>query len=264
VHTRRVLVALIAVPLLYLYVTKLPPVYFLFLLMFGGTVALFEFYRMYGVKPVLAAPGLLCGLALFVPHAFGAAHPISMQALLLAAAFLILTTIRLFAVRDPKNAFSDVAPVVFGLVYIPSLIIPQWLLRLQGLDWIFMLYLAVWTSDTFAYYIGKNFGRRKLYPEMSPKKTVEGGIGSLLGGTVVGLLFGAYVLPAWGPLKVGLFGTVIGCITIVGDLVESMFKRDAGVKDSGSLIPGHGGMLDRFDSMLFAGPALYFLTQVLS
>ncbi len=261
-HAHRVLVALVAVPLLYLYVTKLPAVCFLFLIMLGGTLALHEFYRMYGVAPRLAVPGILSGLILFVPHVAEMPDPLGKQALLLAAVFLALATIRLFIVKNPKNAFADIAPVVFGLLYIPSLLIPQWLLRLEGLEWIFMLYLAVWTSDTFAYYIGKNFGRRKLYPEISPKKTVEGGIGSLLGGTIVGALFGVFALPAWGPVTLGLFGAAIGFITIIGDLVESMFKRDAGVKDSGTLIPGHGGVLDRFDSMLFAGPSLFFLMQV--
>ncbi len=261
-HTPRVLVALVAVPLLYLYATKLPALFFLILLMVVSTLALHEFYRMFRVPAGLSILGLVCGLMLFAPHVLNVEHPLSVQALAGIAAFMILATVRLFMVKNPLRSFADLAPVVFGLLYIPSLLIPQWLLRIQGLEWIFMLYLAVWTSDTFAYYIGKNFGRRKLYPEMSPKKTVEGGLGSLLGGTAVGLVFGFFVMPSWGPVTLGLFGTVIGCITIIGDLVESMFKRDAGVKDSGTLIPGHGGVLDRFDSMLFAGPSLYFMTRV--
>ncbi|KAF0184181.1 MAG: phosphatidate cytidylyltransferase [Nitrospirae bacterium] len=255
------LVALIAVPLLYLYVTKLPAPFFLILLMVVSTLALHEFFRMFRVPARLSALGLVCGLMLFAPHILNIEHPLNVQALAGAAAFMMLATVRLFLVKDPMRSFADLAPIAFGLLYIPSLLIPQWLLRLQGIEWIFMLYLSVWMSDTLAYYIGKNFGTRKLYPEMSPKKTVEGGLGSLLGGTAVGLVFGFFVMPSWGPVTLGLFGMFIGGITIIGDLVESMFKRDAGVKDSGTLIPGHGGVLDRFDSVLFAGPALYFMKQ---
>jgi len=262
VHRTRVIVAVVAIPLLYLYVTKLPAIYFLALIVVVNCLALHEFYGMYRVPAAFAACGIGCSGLLFVPHLFALPHPLSLQALFYAPVFMVLASLRLFAVRNAENSLSCLAPIGLGILYIPTLLVPQWMLRLQGIEWIFFLYLSVWASDTCAYYIGRQFGRRKLYPEISPKKTVAGGYGSLLGGTLVGIVMGIVSLPSWGAVKLGGFGLVIGGITIVGDLVESMFKRDAGVKDSGSLIPGHGGILDRIDSILFAGPALYLLQRV--
>lgn len=263
-HTQRVLVALVAIPLLYLMMTKLPAVAFLMLLTITGSVALYEFYAMCALTRGMILAGIGCGLLVYLPflvHGTGAAP---MMSWLLPVIVMALTTFRLFATRNPERSIAEITPLVFGIIYIPCMLIPQWLLRLEGVEWIFFLYLCVWTSDTTAYYVGKNFGRHKLYPEISPKKTVEGALGSVVGSAVAAAGCGFWFL---GTVKLPVLlcmGVVIGGISIVGDLVESMFKRDADIKDSGALIPGHGGFLDRFDSMLFAGPALYVLHRVLA
>ncbi len=116
----------------------------------------------------------------------------------------------------------------------------------------------VWTSDTAAYYIGTTFGRRPLAPRVSPKKTVEGAVGG-----VMGALLAAFVASVWfyrrlSVLDCVVLGLALGTIGLLGDLVESMLKRGAGMKDSASLVPGHGGILDRVDSLLYAGPVLYY------
>ncbi len=164
--------------------------------------------------------------------------------------------------REPASSLKDISPVVTGFLYIPNLLLAQWYLRLQGYEWILFLYGCVWASDSAAYYIGKRIGKKKLYEEVSPNKTVEGAFGSIAGGMLSALLLGKLLLNA--PVHIlMLTGAAVGAITIVGDLVESMFKRDADVKDSGSFIPGHGGILDKIDGALFAGPVLYWITSIL-
>jgi len=121
-------------------------------------------------------------------------------------------------------------------------------------------------SDTGAYFAGKNFGRHKMAPRVSPKKTWEGSIGGLLLAMAgIGVIYGIHnytqtkYLPAWPLYRYVLVGLVLAIVGQVGDLVESMLKRDAGVKDSGQVLPGHGGVLDRCDGFLFAGPVMYYL-----
>lgn len=121
----------------------------------------------------------------------------------------------------------------------------------RGLGWLLLAILTTWMADSGAYLVGRSIGRRKLIPRLSPNKTVEGAAGGLAAAVLTSILcvwaFGLDISPALG----GLLGLGLGTIGILGDLAESMLKRHAGVKDSGSLIPGHGGMLDRIDAMLF-------------
>ena len=259
-HMKRVIVALIAVPLLYLYVTKLPPVFFLLFLAVISGIAQHEFYSMYRTAGAMTFIGILAGSALigssaFLPHD----SPEKAQVMVFILIFMSISSARLFLIKDPASALRDLSPTMVGVIYIPALLLPLWYLRLSGYEWIFLLCLCVWSADTFAYYIGSSIGKRKLYPEVSPKKTVAGAVGSVVGGIFAAVAFGSFLIKGLGMFKLALIGCVLGAVTIVGDLVESMFKRDAGIKDSGTLIPGHGGVLDRIDSILFAGPALYLM-----
>ena len=118
---------------------------------------------------------------------------------------------------------------------------------------------CVWVCDSAAFYIGSSLGRRKLAPSISPNKTVAGAVGGMIGAAAVAVLFKVLNLVPWSiPVVLGA-GLLIGFLGQLGDLAESMIKRDAGVKDSGSLIPGHGGMMDRVDALLFTVPAFYHL-----
>jgi phosphatidate cytidylyltransferase len=122
---------------------------------------------------------------------------------------------------------------------------------------VLLLLLLVWGCDSFAYYTGKAFGRRKLAPRVSPNKTWEGTIGGLIGATMIGAAAGTWwVFPEMGPERGALAGALASSAGQLGDLVESMWKRGAGVKDSGIFLPGHGGFYDRVDSLLFAAPVL--------
>jgi len=123
--------------------------------------------------------------------------------------------------------------------------------------------ILIWSTDTFAYLTGRAIGKHKLYSKISPNKTIEGSVGglvfTLITATILSIYFNQYSLTEWLGLSI-----VISIFGALGDLVESMFKRAANIKDSGNLIPGHGGVLDRFDSLLFAAPFIYFYLQLIS
>jgi phosphatidate cytidylyltransferase len=127
----------------------------------------------------------------------------------------------------------------------------------DGSRWIFFLLLVVWFGDTAAYYVGRALGRRPLAPLVSPKKTVEGALGGFLGNALAAMLAKQLFMPE-APLSQLLpLSTVLGVVSQIGDLSESALKRGAGVKDSSNLLPGHGGMLDRIDGVLFASPVMF-------
>ena len=261
---KRVIVALIAIPLIYICLAELPPVFFLILLALVSALAQYECYAMYKTSGSMTVLGIMSGTGLL-----GASHFMTPSAaatawsVIFILIFVIISTARLFIIKDPSSALSDIAPVLIGILYIPSLLLSAWYLRLMGYELLILLLLCVWSADSFAYFIGKNFGKRKLYLEVSPNKTVEGAAGSVAGGILASLIFGSFFLKDISIMSLLIIGSVLGAVTVVGDLVESMFKRDACIKDSGSLIPGHGGVLDRIDSILFAAPALYLLKILL-
>ena len=130
----------------------------------------------------------------------------------------------------------------------------------EGWRWIFFLWIVVWGGDTGAYYGGRAWGSRPLHARLSPKKTVQGALAGLGASLAAGILAWAWFLPArpeWGWIAAGTAALLLGAAGQAGDLAESAIKRSAGVKDAGALIPGHGGMLDRLDALMFAGPVLY-------
>jgi phosphatidate cytidylyltransferase len=257
-HRQRIITAAIVLPLAVLYVMLLPPIFFTLLLCAAAAIGVHEFYTMYKVGDPYNRVGI--GLAILIPLA---AHLPGGALDYLALAFIVLAAIRLFAKRTPEDALKDTAPIMLGMLYIPPLLAFQAGIRAIGPEWIIFLYGTIWGADSAAYYIGKNIGKKKLYESMSPNKTVEGGVASVVGGALCALILSRLLGAGITPGQAMLIGTVIGAVTIVGDLVESMFKRDAGVKDSGTIIPGHGGVLDKIDGVLFAGPVLYWALRVL-
>lgn len=122
---------------------------------------------------------------------------------------------------------------------------------------VFFLLLVVWMGDAGAYYVGKRFGRHKMSPRISPKKTIEGGIGGMVASVLVALTIRFTFFHEFPLLHTVIAGIILSMTGMIGDLAESMWKRSAGVKDSGTLLPGHGGFLDRFDSIFFTAPLLY-------
>jgi phosphatidate cytidylyltransferase len=256
---KRLIVAGVLLPVIYLYVMYLPSRYFLFLLIFISILAVSEFYSMYHVA------GILRYLCLFFSACILGISYISKDLLLdiIILSILVIMVIRLLIKKEPLSALYDISPPILGLLYIPVFLAFQTQIRKVGPEWIIFLYASVWASDTMAYYLGKWIGKRRLYKEVSPNKTVAGAVGSFIGGVIGVLLLRATLVPLLTASSAVLIGIIIGSISIVGDLVESMFKRDAGIKDSGVIIPGHGGILDKIDGVLFASPVLYWILKVM-
>ncbi|RMG73799.1 MAG: hypothetical protein D6710_02740 [Nitrospirae bacterium] len=256
---KREIVAAILLPLLYLYIMKLPSEFFLALLAFACLVAQSEFYTMYEVRGGLRHFGLFYGLFYLLISYLGLA-----DVTVVVGFFLITVLIRLFSKsHSPENALSHIAPVVVGFLYIPFILSLLLYVRQAGPGWIIYTGVTVWASDSFAYYVGKNLGRHKLYPSMSPKKTIEGASGSVVGGMVFSCIIKYLLLKDLSLAHALVLGALIGAIAVVGDLSESMFKRDSGVKDSSFLIPGHGGMLDKLDGIIFATPVVFLYLRYL-
>ncbi len=260
---QRHIAAAVLLPVFVAYIYYLPPApYFLALLVIVGMMAMRELFIMYRVPLMLNAASVIVGgalLYLFCRYPDYAVYGIF-------AAISIVILIRLFSAESPSGSMSNIGPVGVGFFYVAGCLSFQWFLRdmqgMDGLKYIFALYLSVWCADSMAYYIGTYLGKNKLCPSISPKKTVEGSLGSILGGVagimIAKVLFGISTLSI---LYAIIIGVVLGITTLIGDLIESMFKRDAGVKDSSKIIPGHGGILDRLDGMLLSGPVLYFMVR---
>lgn len=182
------------------------------------------------------------------------------------AFFLIMVC---YVISFPKYKAMQAIACFFAFIYAPVNMSFVYLLRIRPLG----IYLAwipfiAWVCDTCAYFAGRALGKHKLTPILSPKKTVEGAIGGTIGAVVVGAIFG-YLLyvnetynigTIWGFMLITFFGSIISQL---GDLLASGIKRDNNIKDYGNLIPGHGGIMDRFDSVIFVTPCIYFLAAVL-
>lgn len=183
----------------------------------------------------------------------------------IAAALVVLTLTRaLRAGADLRIGVTQAAWTLLGVLYLGGLLGFGSLLRggPEGRQFIYYLTFTIWAGDIGAYYVGSRWGRRPLAPRVSPKKTVEGGLGGIAAAVLVAALGSSWI---WPRLPIGTavwVGVVLALVGMVGDLSESAVKRAAGVKDSGAVIPGHGGVLDRLDSLIFAAPALYALLRM--
>lgn len=178
----------------------------------------------------------------------------------IAGALFIFLLNGLFDGRELKDSATDIACKTMGVVYIA---LPfSYLILLRGLEggrwWILFLLVLIWSNDTFAYITGRAVGSHGL-SSISPKKTVEGAIGGVIGGVAAAWLFNFFFNMGLSYAAVAVLAAVIGLVALAGDLAESLLKRAAGVKDSGSILPGHGGILDRVDSLLFPIPLLYYI-----
>lgn len=261
INFKRLVTAAVLVPLIILYILYLPPFpYFLGLLLVIAMLSMVEFFIMYNVPKRLYLPAVLFGGALFYiiclyPHRITEA---------LFAALSILLLLKLISAGSPSGSMKEIGPISVGFIYIVSFLSFQWLLRddLMGREHILLLYSSVWLADSAAYYVGTYLGRNKLFPAVSPNKTREGVYGSILGGTVGAVIATSiFNITDITILKAVVIGAILGIVAVLGDLIESMFKRDAGVKDSSSIIPGHGGLLDKLDGVLLAGPVLYLILR---
>lgn len=187
--------------------------------------------------------------------------------------FLMFTLVLIMSVYVfyyPKYRAEQVMAALFGVVYVAVMLSYIYKTRnLEGGAWLVgLIFLSSWGSDTCAYCVGMLIGKHKMAPVLSPKKSVEGGIGGVVGAALLGALYAVAISgvnPAQGhtPLMYAIICAVGALISMIGDLAASAIKRNKDIKDYGKLIPGHGGILDRFDSVIFTAPFIYFLASVL-
>jgi len=260
----RLAVIVAGVPCLYA-ITLRGGVFFLLLvdlIVVLGLRELLQLLRAKGYQP-FALLAYSCSVALtWYAWRQGVAVPLILTGSLMA--IMVRELLR----REMSQALAHIAVTVFGIMYLGWLGTHLVLLRqlpatlggddAMGARLVFLLAALVWATDTGAYLCGVAFGRRPLASRISPKKTVEGAVGGLLAAGLVGWLCTRSLVPFMTPLAGTVLGVVAGVAAQLGDLVESLIKRDVGIKDTAPLLPGHGGILDRFDSLLFTAPVLYY------
>lgn len=263
---KRTLTALVLLPLLFLLIQFSSLLFFFIVVQIVVIWALYEFYnlsnkkRVYPNKSLGFIFSLLIGMTfLFKELSLGLALLIGL--LIFTIGYLIYTR----TLEELMALPAELALTFFGAFYLSFTLNHINLLRKEfGPLFIYFLLVIVFTGDTFAFFIGKKWGKHKIFPLASPNKTWEGTAAGLFFGTVLGLvsgvvLFGDKLL--WG--KAALIAFLIQVVVQVSDPLESMFKRAAGVKDSSNILPGHGGMLDRTDSLVLAIPVFYYLLKYL-
>jgi phosphatidate cytidylyltransferase len=265
-HLKRWLTALVLLPLLALLIGKGGRTCFALIVGLAAVVGLLEYYALVLSRETIAikAAGLAFGLALIGSFYLGGLRATSAMLVLalLGSAIICLTRFDT-QTFEPETLYKQVT----GLIYIPFLLGHLIMIRGwdQGMTWTFLLMAVIIAGDTAAYYIGRAFGRHKLALSISPGKTVEGAVGGLVANLLTGVLFKKYYFPEFGWSYWIALIMIMGGLGQAGDLVESMLKRSVGLKDSGIIFPGHGGLLDRIDALLFAAPGLYyFKTYLLS
>ena len=217
-----------------------------------------EIAGLLGVRSDRWRTSLCCLLASGMPPAalWGGSHGLLWA---MVGSVLVFMGLETLARRDPSGVGGEVGRRVFSLFYggaLPCFFVLMWTLP-SGAHWLAWTIAVTAIGDTAAYYAGSIWGKRKLLPRVSPGKTVEGALAGLGGNVLAGAMYGTFFEPVSGGAGL-IMALSIGVAGQLGDLAESMLKRGAGVKDSGDLLPGHGGVLDRLDSLLFAAPLSFF------
>ncbi len=261
---RRIYTVLVLAPLLYAVIRYLPPLVFSSVVVLAGALALFEFYRLcFSDRSHSWLIGI--GLAGFAAVILGAHWPGIIVPSLLATLVGIIS-VPLLSRAPLEQSLKNGAMTLFGVLYLGLTLGPLSMTRLLPLgEWlIFFLLLVTWASDTGAYYVGTLYGQHRLAPTISPKKTYEGLVGGLIGAIIAAYVIRWWFLPELSGLDCLVLGILLTLTGLWGDLTESAMKRSVGIKDSGGILPGHGGMLDRLDSLLFTAPAFYYYVTLMS
>ncbi len=288
---KRIATAVVLIPIVLVLTLRAPVWVLAMVAAIVALLAIHEFLKLtesYGVRPMNWPTYLFAGLFFFTLaiSAGGQTPLLSTGKFLIVLAFAAAIVPFIFLTRAMRNedlstGYPSAAASVFAFTYIalPMGMLVQLRQQWAGAFYLLYLLLVVWAGDIFAYFVGKSIGRHLMSPRISPKKTWEGAVASLVASVGVGWLLFHYALPVsstllrWGLIqrRDGMFGLeqpemgpvilltiVLNVAAQLGDLVESLIKRGAGVKDSGAILPGHGGMLDRIDALLFATPVLWY------
>ena len=257
----RLLTAAVALPLLFFLIHCAPEWGFASAILVLTGVGLWEYFSLIRAQcshsPVV---GALWGMLVALSMVSG---DMRLSGATLTFGFILIFILSLRD-RQPARGIQTISLYVLGVVYIgflfPHLV---WIHRgPAGAEWIFFILLAAMLGDTGGYAVGRLWGKRKLLPHISPGKTIEGSVGSTGGHCVAALVAWQYLLPHRSGLELMLLALFIGLLAQLGDLCESALKRACNAKDSGHFFPGHGGVLDRIDSLLFPGAFIYYYSTL--
>lgn len=229
-------------------------------------IGMSELYKVVNAhKSFLGLVGYLAGIMYYICIRFGSKE----QIVPLVIAFLVLL-MAVYVFSFPKYVAQQVMFIFFGLFYVAMMLSYVYQTRMlsQGVFLVWLIFLCSWGSDTCAYCVGMLIGKHKMAPKLSPKKSIEGGIGGILGAALLGAVYALAINKFATGADANILHYAIICgvgsiISQVGDLAASAIKRNYDIKDYGKLIPGHGGILDRFDSVIFTAPIIYYLSVIL-
>lgn len=225
-------------------------------------IGLFEFYRIFQIeKSVIGLAGYLITLLYFLNMGWKVVE--DQQLFLVGCLTLFLT---LFVFTYPKYKANQIFAAMFGIIYVGVMISAVYHTRMLpfGIYLVWLIFVCSWGSDTCAYCVGVLFGKHKLAPVLSPKKSIEGAIGGIIGSSLIALIYGIVLwkldLIHLSTIGIWVFIAAVGSVfSQIGDLAASGIKRNFEIKDYGNLIPGHGGIMDRFDSVFFTAPFVFYL-----
>ena len=236
-----------------------------FLILFGAflLIAVYEFCSLIHLHKIIPIVIALAGYAAFSYFFVSKTNEI----LILLGTLFVSVKCIIFLFDDRKQAIDTNLKYVYliGYIILPFILITKIPMGLRGFNpkIIIGIFILIWTNDTFAYIVGKSIGKNKLLEKISPKKTIEGFVGGVVFAVLAGYLISKYYTESSTFIWV-IIALIAGVFGTIGDLIESKFKRIAGVKDSGKIMPGHGGILDRLDSVIFVAPFVFLFYQILN
>jgi len=283
--TKRIIVAVIGIPIAFVAI-YFGEIIFTVLIAIISSLALKEFYALAEKKgyPTFKIWGIFIGLIPFAAYIISSIDDNHKEVLpaygfilvsLLFITVIAIGTLLLVLFSKRQNAIASIGTVFTGFFYISFSFFTLILLRDFDLDFRFVeienfglfiviiMFCSIWVCDSAAYFIGRKFGKHKLLERVSPKKSIEGAVAGLIASTVFFPLATYLLMPEFNIIFSFMLGIIVGFFGQIGDLVESKLKRDADVKDSSNLIPGHGGVLDRFDSIIFVSPIVFIFLVIL-
>ncbi|MDR1952136.1 MAG: phosphatidate cytidylyltransferase [Elusimicrobiota bacterium] len=255
----RILTALLGIPIIFICIYLGGWLFFslMFLVNFFCIKEYLNICKKYNPSVFIS---LILGALYFISLSFHQKQSIEMLMFEAVVIFLVFFVLEIYR-QKPNNATERICVSFFGTFFFPTTLSFMIFIRelYSGGEYIFLFFITVWVLDTAAYAAGKKFGKHKLSPSISPKKTVEGAAAGLIFGIITSIVIGNFVFDLFTIKQAALLGLIIAICGQFSDLAESLIKRDADIKDSGKILPGHGGVLDRFDSYFFAAPIVYFV-----
>ncbi len=236
-------------------------------MMIVSLIGVSELLRVYQIEKSSMAVIVYCGTILYYLMLFFGVGSWGMMFLLVLMIFLLGAYVFCY----PKYNANQMMAAFFSVIYVSMMLSYIYQLRIlqNGLEYVVLIFIAAWGTDTFAYCSGILFGKHKMTPQLSPKKTIEGAVGGLIGAALLGALYGFFISTQlrldFNPIAIfPVICVVGGVLSMIGDLAASAIKRNFDIKDYGTLIPGHGGILDRFDSIIIIAPVVYLIMAMLT